>query len=315
LLYARTLIVNRQIQRARAELQSMMPAAANVADAHVLMGHVQLAQTDLAGARRSYERALELNPKSMEALAALVQLDANAKQLDRAKRRVDEALGKNPNNPPLLLLAARTYATNGDNARAETLLRKAIGVDPSYMPAYGILGQLYLQQGKLDQARAEFQTMADKRPDDVAAATMIGMLLEGQGKKEEAKRTYSGIYERNPKAAVAANNLAYLLAEDGADLDRALNLAQTAKAQMPDDATVSDTLGWVYYKKNLASLAIEQLEFSVTKDPSHGAFQYHLGFAYLKAGDKDKGKMWLDRALKLEPSSPMAADAKKALAS
>lgn len=315
LLLTRTLLVNGQVERARTELDKAMPNAANRADAHELMGHIQLAQKNASGARQSYERALQLNPNSLDALTGLVQLDANAKQLDQAQRRVDEALGRTPDNPRLLLLAARTYATKGDNGRAESLLKKAIQVDPSFMPAYGILGQLYIRDGKLDEARAEFQQIADKRPDDVPAATMVGMLLEGQGKKDEAKKVYERIYDRNPKAAVAANNLAFMLAEEGTNLDRALNLAQAAKAQMPDDANISDTLGWVYYKKDLASLAIDPLEFSVNKDPSRAAFQYHLGFAYLKAGDKTKGKMWLERALKLQPDSDMSSEARKTLSS
>ncbi len=141
------------------------------------------------------------------------------------------------------------------------------------------------------------------------------MLLDSQGRRDEARKVYADVYARNPKAVAAATNLAFLLAEEGKDLDRALNLAQAAKAQMPDDAGVSDTLGWVFYKKNLASLAIEPLEFSVGKDPSRAAYQYHLGFAYLKAGDKEKGRTWLERALKLQPGSEMAAEARNALAS
>jgi putative PEP-CTERM system TPR-repeat lipoprotein len=315
LLLIRTLLANGDVARAHTELQKIMPALVNVAEAHVLMGHIQLAEKNAAGARQSYERAMELDPKSIQALGGLVQLDAAAKQLDQAQRRVDDALARSPDNPQVLLLAARTYATKADNARAESLLKKAIEVDPSYMQAYGLLGQLYFRQGKLDQARTQFQQLADKRPNDASAGTMVGMLLEAQGKKDDAKKAYESIYERNPKAAIAANNLAVLLAQEGTNLDRALNLAQAAKAQMPDDPNISDTLGWVYYKKNLASLAIEPLEFSVRKDPSRAVYQYHLGLAYMKAGDKAKGKMWLDRALKLQPDSDLAAEARKVLSS
>ena len=34
------------------------------------------------------------------------------------------------------------------------------------------------------------------------------------------------------------------------DVDAALPLAETAKEALPDDPSVSDTLGWIYYKKN-----------------------------------------------------------------
>ncbi len=315
LLLTRALLINGQVERAHTELDKAMPAAANRADAQVLMGHIYLAQKNASAARQSYERAVQLDPNSIDALSGLVQLDANTKQLDQAQRRVDEALGRTPNNPQLLLLAARTYGTKGDNDRAEGLLKKAIDADPSFIQAYATLGQLYIREGKLDQARTEFQKILDKRPDDADAATTLGMLLDSQGRRDEARKVYADVYARNPKAVAAATNLAFLLAEEGKDLDRALNLAQAAKAQMPDDAGVSDTLGWVFYKKNLASLAIEPLEFSVGKDPSRAAYQYHLGFAYLKAGDKEKGRTWLERALKLQPGSEMAAEARNALAS
>jgi Tfp pilus assembly protein PilF len=74
-------------------------------------------------------------------------------------------------------------------------------------------------------------------------------------------------------------------------------------------------LGWIYYKKGLAGLAIDSIDFSVKKEPMRAAFQYHLGFAYLKAGDKANGKTWLERALKLQPDSDMAAEARKSLSS
>ena len=57
--------------------------------------------------------------------------------------------------------------------------------------------------------------------------------------------------EADPRAAVAANNLAWMYASRGEQLDRALQLAQAAKAELPDDAAVSDTLAYVYIKKQL----------------------------------------------------------------
>jgi Flp pilus assembly protein TadD len=78
---------------------------------------------------------------------------------------------------------------------------------------------------------------------------------------------------------------------------------------------VNDTLGWIYYKRDLASLALEPLQQSVDKDPSNATYRYHLGLAYLKAGDKVKARSMLERALTLQLPSAEAAEARKALAS
>ena len=121
--------------------------------------------------------------------------------------------------------------------------------------------------------------------------------------------------EIDPRAAVAANNLAWIYAQDGGNLDIALQLAQTAKSQLPDQPEFNDTLGWIYYKKDLATLAIPPLQQSVEKDPKNPVYHYHLGLAYAKSGDKGKAKSSLEQALKLKPDFEGAAEARKVLAS
>src|SRR5204863_10054592 len=115
------------------------------------------------------------------------------------------------------------------------------------------------------------------------------------------------------RAAVASNNLAYLDAEAGSNLDVALNRAQAAKAALPDDADVNDTLGWIYVKQGLPALAVSPLEQAIQKRPSEPLYHYHLGVAHQKAGDKDRAREELSRALSLSSSFPNAADAKRAL--
>src|SRR5262249_35063100 len=116
------------------------------------------------------------------------------------------------------------------------------------------------------------------------------------------------------RAAVAANNLASLLVDSGQSFPRALELAQTAKAQLPDDPHVDDTLGWAYFKNNLLPLAITSLERSVSKDPGNPASQLHLGLVYADEGDWQKAKDRLTRALALNPNVDGAAQAREALA-
>ncbi len=77
------------------------------------------------------------------------------------------------------------------------------------------------------------------------------MILQMEGKNAEAQKQYEKVMTLDPRAPVAANNLAWIYAESGANLDVALQLAQTAKAGLPDSPEVDDTLGWVYYKKDL----------------------------------------------------------------
>jgi predicted Zn-dependent protease len=95
----------------------------------------------------------------------------------------------------------------------------------------------------------------------------------------------------------------------------ALQLAQTAKRQLPNAPQVDDTLGVIYYKKNLPSLAIPLLQATVEKDPSNPEYHYHLGVAYSRAGNKLRASESLTHALALKSDFAGAQDARTALAS
>jgi tetratricopeptide (TPR) repeat protein len=116
-------------------------------------------------------------------------------------------------------------------------------------------------------------------------------------------------------APIVANNLAFIYAEQGTNLDMALQLATTAKQGLPDNPDVDDTLGWIYYKKDMAKLAIRSLEDSLKRRPDTPEVLYHLGLAYSKAGDQDKAREALERALKLNPQFPGHDVARQTLAS
>ena len=108
-------------------------------------------------------------------------------------------------------------------------------------------------------------------------------------------------WRSDPQFAPAANNLAYILAEANRDLNDALKFAQAAKAKMPDDPSVMDTLGWVYYRKGIYDSAIAEFRGSLAKAPDNATVGYHLGLAYAKKGETAKARAELERALAVNP--------------
>jgi tetratricopeptide (TPR) repeat protein len=131
---------------------------------------------------------------------------------------------------------------------------------------------------------------------------VVGSLYELQSRTEEAMARYEEAIRLDPGLAVAMNNLAYLLSEGGGDLDRALDLAQEAKALLPDNPNAADTLGWVLYKKNLPSAAIGYLKEAASgfraEDPQLALVRYHLALAYEANGEPETAQQTLERAIR-----------------
>jgi putative PEP-CTERM system TPR-repeat lipoprotein len=315
LILARSLMGKGELARAETELKALEAKYPRVAPVQAGLGSLALLKNDAAGARKAYEKALAIDQDSNEALAGLLALDAVSKKLSEAKTRVEARLARTPNDPLVLTMAARTYATAGDFAKAEQMLRKAIEVAPDTLQAYGMLGQIYVSQRKLPQAREEFAALAARQSKPVAAETMIGMILQVEGKPAEAQKQYEKVIALEPRAPVAANNLAWLYAEAGTNLDTALQLAQTAKAGLPESPEVDDTLGWIYYKKDLVSQALPPLQAAVARNAQNPEYLYHLGMAQVKSGDVMGGRQSLEKAIQLNPNFTSAAEARKALAS
>jgi tetratricopeptide (TPR) repeat protein len=229
--------------------------------------------------------------------------------------RVEALLAQAPTNPEALKLGAHVYSRLGKLDAAEVLLKRAIDANPAALEVYAALGQLYATEKKLDAARASFEKVAVQRPKSVPAHTVIGMIHEMQGNRPEARKQYELVMQIDDSAPVAANNLAYLYADEGDNLDVALKLAQTAKRRFPDMPAVSDTVGWVYYKKGLSGLAIPMFEQALAKEPASPTYRYHLGLALLKNGEKAKARAALEMVVKNSPETPEAAEARKALSS
>jgi tetratricopeptide (TPR) repeat protein len=279
-----------------------------------LVAHQHLIRNDLKAARKAYEEAASLSPNNAEVLMGLIRVDIAAGQPALAIRRIEETMKVATPTPAFLTLAGSAYAMAGDLKKAEAAWQRAVHTDPSRLQGYGLLAQLYVRQNRLDEAVDSFKEILKRDEKSVPANTMLGMLYDLRGRPAEAEAQYKKTLSFDARAAVAANNLAWIYSSRSDRLDEALGLAQVAIQQLPDEPNVNDTIGWIYYKKNLAAQAIHHLEISVQKGPQQAERLFHLGMAYMMAGKMVKAKVALERALTLDPKFTSAEDAKTALA-
>ena len=313
LVLARTLLARGDLDRATTVTRGLLEAAPQAAGVQSQAGMLALAKGDRAGARAAFEKALSLNDRLMEAALGSGRAGPPGEEAGSSSRAGRAAPQEDAERQP----GARPRGADvvGDRRRLE-----GRGVPaprhrrrPSNLDAYGLLAGLYVAQRKLDQAVAEFDKLAARQPGAVGPPTLAAMIVQGQGKEAEARRRYERLVASNPRAAVAANNLAWIYASRGEQLDKALQLAQTAKSELPDHPEVNDTLGFVYLKKQLPSLAIPPLRIAVEKVPGNPLFHYHLGLAYSQTGDKAEARRELEQALKLKADFDGADEARALL--
>jgi len=179
-------------------------------------------------------------------------------------------------------------------------LRRTLEIEPNYLPAYFSLGALFVNMNQQERAINEYRKILEKRPDNASTYTLIGMLEDSRQNYDAAAESYRKALELDQNSAIAANNLAWLYATRGmGNLDEAVRLAQQIVQKYPEQNGFADTLGWVYYKKNLYGAAVEQLKKVVSRDQNSATYNFHLGMALAGNGDKAGARRALEQALRL----------------
>lgn len=288
---------------------------------------VALSENKPQEAMADFDNALRVDATNFDALNGLISLYAKSQQLDQAHARVDQALSQYPNVAALHFLKAQVYGYQQNVASVQAELNKALELDPNYLAAYSSLATLYINSKQEDRAIAEYRKIIEHRPDNATAYVLIGMLEDQRKNYDAAAENYRKALEKDPNSIIAANNLAWLYATTGkGNLDEALKLAQGVVQRNPNVAGFLDTLGWVYYKKNLHDAAVEQLRKAVSineadatraKTSPSAAYHYHLAMALKGKGDREESRRELETAIRLSDKAPFADvdEAKKALAS
>jgi len=234
-------------------------------------------------------------------LQTLIVLERRQNRLEESKARIAAALEAEPENGKLHQLAGVVAVMENRGEDAEQSFQKAIEFAPDDLSGYQRLARYYARTGRLEETTRTYEKAIEVNPDQGQIHHFLGVLYELSGDRERAIQRYEEAIRYGPDLAEAKNNLAYIYADSGQNLDRALDLAQDAKALLPDNPSVADTLGWVLFKRGVPSAAIGYLKEAeaATKpgDASLGVVRFHLAQAYEANGDPEDALAALDRAL------------------
>jgi len=199
-------------------------------------------------------------------------------------------------------LAGQYWNTN--SARSKDLLQNAadnykeiLKTTANSAEVWLRLGVMQRQMGQYDAALASFEQAGNADPKSVQAFLNQALICDALDKKKEANDSYNKVLAIDPDNALALNNLAYMQADSGTNLDQAMTYAERAKKRAPENPDVSDTLGYVYYRKNLNGEAVRIFRQLSQDHPQNALFRLHLAMALLQQGDKQAARDEAAKAL------------------
>jgi tetratricopeptide (TPR) repeat protein len=306
MIQAAALMGERKYADARRLLEALRQANPNTPDVDFSLGMLAVKENNLNEAESVFRKAYAANPKDTRNLVGLVETLAGGGHFDQAIQFLQAEMAKNPSRIDLQMslgnVAAR--AKNYDLAigQFQTVLNELDKNSKARGDVYFRMGIALRLKGDLNGSIQYLYKAREALPVNSTVGVELALALAATGRKQEAKDAYEQAIKLNPQDGVALNNLAFLIAESSSgDLDQALTYAQRAKQALPNLSEVSDTLGWIYLKKNMSDNAMDIFQGLVNQKPDNPIYRFHLGMALAQKGDKPQALRELQRALRSNP--------------
>jgi len=185
------------------------------------------------------------------------------KKYKEAVAEFEKAVSASPDDDDARYVLALLYVQVNDLNRAsqqyEVLLQKKINDRRTNIQLRHILSQLYFLDGDRVKARKHCVEALKLDPVDESGLYLLAVFDNEEGHTASAIEGFKKVLTYYPESTDAMNSLAYLYAEQGIELDKALDLAERAVEIEPSNGAFLDTLGWIYFKIGETDKAIELL--------------------------------------------------------
>jgi tetratricopeptide (TPR) repeat protein len=297
LAYADLLARNNQPDKAR-ELMLNMEQSPDVLLSRILF---ELSADDKAAALQIYEDFKLLDFEDEFEKAFYLGQSADALGLPEEAIATFARITK---GQYFLAAAARTaelQAQMGDIPAARDTLEilRAQPDDSVVEQAWLTEAQILQQAGQDQEAIAVLDQALDRFPQSVALRYSRALIAATEGNLELAEADLMMVLAQDPENAPALNALGYTLADQTDRLDEAEDLIRRAYELLPDDAAITDSMGWVAFKQGRLEEAETYLRQALSLD-NNPEISAHLGEVLWVQGRKQEAKAVWDAALEVD---------------
>jgi Tfp pilus assembly protein PilF len=264
-------------------------------------GLLKFMQGAYGPARADAEEFVRQQPADVRGARLIAQTYAAQKRPGEAVDRLRELASRQPKSAALQEIYGDWLARTGNRAAARGAYEAAKAADSKSFAPDLRLADMDLADRKFDAARQTAGSVIAREPHNLRALLLLADVDQKTNRDGAAIADYRAALDADDGNVFVLNNLAWL--DAAVNPDEALGYAQKALEADPDNATIKDTLGWIYYRKGIFNVAVDYLRQAVDREPTPKR-QFHLAMSYIKAGDHQRGEAMLQLALSKDPSLP-----------
>jgi tetratricopeptide (TPR) repeat protein len=258
-------------------------------------GIAHLQQKDLDGAITELSRAIELNPRYVEAFFFRGQCLFLNSDIDKALSDYDKVIELAPRAPGVERIynnRSVILISKGDLEKALKDLEQAITLNPNYAEAYSNRGLIHFFRNDKTAATSDYEKSLALDPKSPATYINRGIIFYENGNLVRAIIDFNRAVELAPNTARAYVNLGVLHVLNG-EID--LAIAHLKKAYSLDPSSFAETTS------GIMSTPFKTLQGFIASHPTNARAYEARGLLRLVQGRKAEAKEDFARSVELNP--------------
>ena len=183
--------------------------------------------------------------------------------------------------------------------------KQALEKDPRYPEAHYNLGRVYKAQGFMKEAIIQFQIAVQIKPDYLAARRELEAIQQTLATDVAAQQKIQGREtiqqtEFDTIPADQAVSRAREMLNQGRP-EEAIRYYEVALRERPEDAALNKMLGFLRFRQNRFSDALESYTRAQKNSPTDPEIPYAIGLIYMKTQAPERAESFFSQAVSLQP--------------
>jgi len=264
---------------------------------------VQAAGGDTQQARKTFDQAVKMSPKSQSVLAAGASLAIAWKQWDKALEFLDAALSAGPPRSDLLQMVVFVELQKRDLQAAHGIAQRWYTMRPEESASALAFAVVLVEGNHWGEARPLLEKVLTTNPNDKGARLAMGVVQYNAGDLAAAKKYLNGALGGGPDDANAHYFLGLIAKQEGNPSAAVAQLERAVEIQ-PKNAKALGQLGQLYLQQNELPKARTALEKAIQQAPEEPQNHYELARVYNKLGLKEQSAEQIKLYEQLRPQRP-----------
>lgn len=334
----------RRYKEARDSLNEYLKSSPGDEIAYYFLGKILTVQSDIEGAIKAYEKAVDLRPSFSMATTELGSIYEVNGEVDRAIELYEESLQHSPRETKIREKLINLYILNEKFEKGLVHIQQLVQLSPSDQQNRLRAALIQFKLGKLEEAKLGFEELL--KDEEIAHDRIhfyLGALFEQQENLEKASENFKQVSSTSQYYVESQLQLAHILNDRLGKSDRAIKALSDAIGVRPyskdlylalagyhervnqlaeairvlhqatetfsKDEKILFVLGTFLDRVGDQDASIEKMKKVLSIDPYHAHALNHIGYIYTQNGKNlDEAERMLKKAVQIEPKNAYIID-------